>query len=902
MDRYSYLDNANAAYIEDLYLRFRQDPDSIDVGWQRFFEGYEVSNGSSPSIESAHPNQEVAVVKLINAYRARGHLLSETNPIRPRRKHKADLSLDYFGLSDVDLKTSFEAGKEIKIGRATLEEILSYLKKTYCSSIGVEYMYCRDDKLREWLIEEMESIGNQPAFSLKERRDILKKIDQAVTFESFLQKKYVGKKRFSLEGLESLIPSLEALINQAAQLGAREFVMGMAHRGRLNVLVNIFRKSYEDVFSEFEETSLPGDRRSGGDVKYHLGRSADVTTVDGHPVHLSLVPNASHLEAVNPVVQGIVYAKQLEMYDANPQKVIPILVHGDAAISGQGVNYEVSNISKLRGFRTGGTIHIVLNNQVGFTADFFEYRSSVYCTDIAKVTESPVFHVNADDPEAVVHAMKMAVKIRQIFQIDVYVDILGYRRYGHNEGDEPRFTQPRLYRSISNHPNVRDQLMDRLLKDFVISEQEASEISQRFKDKMQERLHRVKEKRHTVRTDYLQRHWEGFREAVDQDFEESVPTGVEKAQLDQVAEALVYAPTDFQLFPKMKKLLSHRKELYFQNQEVDWAMAELLAYGSLLLEGHPVRLTGQDSQRGTFSHRHAVIKDEQSEKPYIPIDHISDTQAHFQVYNTLLSEYCALGFEYGYSFARPDSLILWEAQFGDFANGAQIIIDEFISSSEVKWFRMSGLVLLLPHGYEGQGPDHSSARPERFLQLCAQNNMYVVNVTTPANFFHVLRRQIKNPFRKPLVVLTPKSLIRHPRVLSEIQDLSTGNFQELLEDPMDHPRDIRRIVLCSGKVYYDLLEQRERDRRHDVTLVRLEQLYPLPMKRIQKLREQYHGVEDWVWVQEEPENMGAWAHLLRHLNHIPLRLISRDESASPATGNSKVHALSQTAFINQAFG
>ncbi len=636
-------------------------------------------------------------------------------------------------------------------------------------------------------------------------------------------------------------------------------------------------------------------------MKYHLGRSADIVTEDGYPVHLSLVPNPSHLESINPVVQGIVYAKQKEVYGSDTQKIIPILVHGDAAISGQGVNYEVSNISKLPGFTTGGTVHVVLNNQVGFTANYSECRSSVYCTDIAKVTESPVFHVNADDPEAVVHAMQMAIGIRQKFDIDVYVDILGYRRYGHNEGDEPRFTQPILYRAISQHPDVRTVYMNHLLKNKDIAEEEASRWREEIKERLQERLRLVKETRHTEEVDYLHRFWMGLREAKEEDFEKSIPTGVAIATLDQIAEALVREPPYFNLFSKMKKLMSHQKEMYFDHRKVGWAMAELLTFGSLLLEGHPVRLTGQDSQRGTFSQRHAVIKDEQTEEVYIPLNHIADQQVELEIYNSILSEYCAVGFELGYSWARPQSLVIWEAQYGDFANGAQIVTDEFISSSEVKWFRMSGLVLLLPHGYEGQGPDHSNAHPERFLSLCAQNNMYVVNVTTPANYFHLLRRQIKNPFRKPLVVLAPKSLLRHPRVISDVQELTGGAFQELLDDAdVDVPR-VKRVILCSGKVYYELLERREKDGRNDVALVRLEQLYPLPIQQIQKLQEKYKGAKDWVWLQEEPENMGPGPHLLQKITHLPLRLISREESASPATGNFKVHRESQAALMDQAF-
>jgi 2-oxoglutarate dehydrogenase E1 component len=666
------------------------------------------------------------------------------------------------------------------------------------------------------------------------------------------------------------------------------------------VLVNIFGKSYEDVFTEFEEHTMPGDKKGGGDVKYHLGRSADIVTAEGKEVHLSLVPNPSHLEAVNPVVQGIVYSKQLELSEGNNKKIVPILVHGDSAVSGQGVNYEVTNLSKLEGFSTGGTVHIVLNNQVGFTANYKESRSSVYSTDLAKVTESPVFHVNADDPESVVLAVKMAIKIRQIFAIDVYVDIVGYRRYGHNEGDEPRFTQPMLYSVISKHPNIHQVFMKRLIEDNTISQNDALEMMTQLKDRLQSRLQLAREKQRNVKADYLQRFWGGLRESEDKDFDQSRVTGVAKPTLDQIATALVTPPSNFTIFSKMEKLLKNRSNAFFEENRVDWAMAELLAYGSLLIQNHPVRLTGQDSQRGTFSHRHAVIKDTANETHYVPLNHILEKQAMFQVYNSALSEYCAMGFEFGYSMARPQSLVIWEAQFGDFANGAQIIIDQFLSSSESKWFRMSGLVLMLPHGYEGQGPEHSNARPERFLQLCAQNNMYVVNLTTPANLFHVLRRQIENKFRKPMVIFSPKSLLRHPKVISSVSELASGRFKEVIDDEGADPSKIKRVVICWGKIYYELLDQKEKIKDKKVALVRVEQLYPLPFKQLNALKKKYKNAQ-WVWTQEEPANMGGWSHVLRHLRGFELGLNSRDESASPATGSSKVHIKTQKIIIEEAF-
>ena len=716
-----------------------------------------------------------------------------------------------------------------------------------------------------------------------------------LTFESFLQTKYVGKKRFSLEGNESLIPALDTAIAEAAKQGTKEVVLGMAHRGRLNVLVNIFEKSYETVFSEFEDSSIPKEYERGGDVKYHLGKSADIKTQDGNDVHLSLVFNPSHLEAVNPVLQGIVYAKAMDEFNEDTQAILPIVIHGDSAISGQGVNYEVANISRLDGFATGGTIHIVVNNQVGFTANYKESRSSVYCTDLAKVTESPVFHVNADDPEAVVYAMTLAIKIRQKFGIDVYIDILGYRRYGHNEGDEPRFTQPILYKSIQSHQNVYKQYLSQLVSRGDISEVDASNEEKSFKQTLQEKLDSAK-KSPALSSEVFQRKWKGYRLAKLKDFDKSIKTGVKSADLTKVSKALT-TPPPVELFNKMKKLIDQRSQL-IKNKEVDWALAELLAFGSLLNEGHPVRITGQDSQRGTFSHRHAVIKDFENESHYIPLNNISKNQAKLQVYNSLLSEYCCMGFEFGYSLASPQSLVIWEAQFGDFANGAQIVIDQFVSSSEHKWQRMSGLVLLLPHGYEGQGPEHSSARLERFLQLCAEQNMVVANITSPANMFHVLRRQVKNDYRKPLVIMSPKSLFRHHLVKSSIDELTSGEFQEIIDDKEVTAKSVKRVVLCSGKLYYDLFESRNQTSSKDVALVRIEQLYPLSKPQLDKLKKKYSHVTDWVWAQEEPSNMGAWFYILHHLRDWNLTLKSRPESASPATGSTKAHLKSQQDLID----
>ncbi|MBT5855118.1 2-oxoglutarate dehydrogenase E1 component [bacterium] len=898
MDKFSYISNANGAYIEDLYTQYKENPDQVDSLWQKFFEGYEFSQVGGAAGETVS-DKEVSVMKLIHAYRSRGHLIAKTNPVRDRRHHKSDLSLDYFGLSEADLNEEFDAGKEIAIGRATLKQILAHLEATYCSSIGVEFMYCQDEKLRQWLYKEMEPRANTPKFSKDEKLHILDKINKAVSFENFLQMKFVGKKRFSLEGLEALIPSLDVAVNLGSKMGVQEFVLGMAHRGRLNVLVNVFQKTYETVFSEFDETPL-ADTHWAGDVKYHLGQSADIVTANGKKVHLSLLPNPSHLEAVNPVVQGLCYAKCRDHYKGDPKQIMPILIHGDAAVAGQGVNYEMVNMSQLEGYGIGGTIHIVLNNQIGFTADYKEARSSVYCTDIAKVTESPVFHVNADDPEAVAYVVEMAVKIREKFGIDVYVDILGYRRYGHNEGDEPRFTQPELYRSIDKHPNVYNLFLEKLVADKVITESEAKSKTNLFKQSLQESLEVVREKKDGLGVDLFKRNWTRYREATQKDIDKSVDTGVSDKVLTKIAKSIFSEPTDVSLFAKMKKLLKQRYAMFMDKGQADWAVAEALAYGSLVLEEHPVRLSGQDCQRGTFSHRHAVIKDFESESLYTPINNIQKKQSRFQVLNSHLAEYSVMGFEYGYTWASPKSLVIWEAQFGDFSNGAQIIIDQFLCAAATKWQRMSGLTLMLPHGHEGQGPEHSSARPERYLQLCAENNMYMVNATTPANLFHALRRQVHNPFRIPLVIFTPKSLLRHPKVVSDKSDLINGRFQEILDDDRVTAKSVTRVVLCTGKVYYDLLAEAEESRVTHVALVRIEQLYPLSQKQLTALKAKYKHVKDWAWVQEEPENMGAWSHIMRHLSAFNLRCISRPACGSPAGGNSKHHQKVQAELVKSA--
>jgi 2-oxoglutarate dehydrogenase E1 component len=746
----------------------------------------------------------------------------------------------------------------------------------------------------------MEGSKNHKNFSIEEKKRILTKLNEAVAFENFLHTKFTGQKRFSLEGAESAIPALDAVIDAGAELGIKEFVIGMAHRGRLNVLANILGKSYEDIFAEFEGKEFDANAFNG-DVKYHLGFSTDVETMHKKKVHLSLTPNPSHLETVDPIVEGIVRAKLDETPDYTVNNIAPILIHGDAAIAAQGIVYEVIQMSLLKGYSTGGTIHLVINNQVGFTTNYTDARSSTYCTDIGKVTLSPVFHVNGDDVEALIYTIRLAMEYRQTFHQDVFIDILCYRKYGHNEGDEPRFTQPLLYKEIAKHLNPREIYNQKLLSDGIVEANLAKEMEKSFKDLLQNNLDNSKLREKTKVTPFMEGRWSEFRLSTPADFEQSPVTAVDKKTITAIAEKITSLPSDKQFFNKIVRLFDDRKQMMKEPGRLDWAMGELLAYATLMNEGYPVRVSGQDVERGTFSHRHAVIRLEDSEEQYVPLSNISDKQAPFYIYNSLLSEYGVLGFEYGYAFASPDSLVIWEAQFGDFGNGAQIIIDQYLSSAEDKWRRMNGLVMLLPHGYEGQGAEHSSARLERFLQLCAEYNMQIANCTTPANFFHLLRRQMHRDFRKPLVVFTPKSLLRHPKCVSTIADLTKGGFQEVIDDATANAKSTRRVVFCSGKVYYDLLERQEADKESGVAVVRIEQLYPFPQNQLDAIVAKYKNATELVWLQEEPENMGAWSFLLRTWTNAELKVIAREASASPATGSHKQHDKEQHSLVDKAF-
>ena len=899
MDKYSFIGAVHSNMIEMMYDKYIQNPESIEEGWRNFFQGFDFAK-EVYSEEDDVPEtfkKEFRVVNLINAYRKRGHLFTKTNPVRERRKYTPTLALEHFELEKADLETIFQAGSIVGIGPSTLQEIIAHLEQVYCQSIGVEYMYIRKPEEVEWIKNRLHQNNNTPTFDVNQKQHILHKLNQATAFESFLHTKYVGQKRFSLEGAESLIPALDALIEKGAELGVEEYVMGMAHRGRLNVLANIFNKTYKDIFSEFEGKEYE-ERHFDGDVKYHLGFTSEQTCDNGKKVTLSLSPNPSHLEAVDPVVEGISRAKIDEKYAGDSTKLVPILLHGDAALAGQGVVYEVIQMAQLDGYKTGGTIHIAINNQIGFTTNYLDARSSTYCTDVAKVTLSPVFHVNGDDAEAVVHAMQIATEYRQKFKKDVFIDLLCYRKYGHNEGDEPRFTQPLLYKAISKHKNPREIYNQKLMSEGVVEANIAKEMEAEFKLLLQERFDESKELEKAFITPFLGQEWKSFKKATAQDFIASPETGVSQEELQSVAKKIYDIPEVNKLFKKSQRLLSDRKKMFEETKKLDWAMGELLAYGTLLKEGHPVRLSGQDVERGTFSHRHAVLKLEASEKEICPLNNISEN-AKFTAYNSLLSEYGVLGFDYGYSMVNPNVLTIWEAQFGDFSNGAQIMLDQFISAAEDKWKMMNGLVMLLPHGYEGQGAEHSSARMERYLQLCAQYNMQMVNCTTPANFFHVLRRQLKRDFRKPLVVFTPKSLLRHPSCNSTIEEFTNGKFQEIIDDSID-TSSVKKLVFCSGKLYYELLQERIENKRTDVAIVRLEQLYPIAEQQLQKIIKKYNP-EHLVWAQEEPENMGAWSHILRSLRHLPFEVIARNESAATASGSSKRSAKRQNEIIKQVF-
>lgn len=912
MDNLTYLSNADSAYVDGLYQSYKQDPQSVDFGWQKFFEGFDFgqnAGGTTSSVGEATPEhvlKEINVLNMINGYRDRGHLFTHTNPVRERRKYYPGKELETFGLAEADMNTVFNAGVEVGLGPATLKDIRQLVEDTYCRSIGAEFKYIRNPEKIKWLQDRMEADRNMPKFSLDTKKRILNKLNDAVAFENFLGTKFLGQKRFSLEGAESLIPALDSVIEKGADIGIQEFVIGMAHRGRLNVLTNIMGKSYKSVFSEFEGKTYADDPEVnfGGDVKYHLGFSSEVKTNDGKSVHLSLAPNPSHLETVDPIVEGMVRSKIDFKYDGDSSKIAPIIIHGDAAIAGQGVVYEVTQMSKLDGYKTGGTVHIVINNQIGFTTNYKDARSGTYCTDVAKITSSPVFHVNGDDAEAVVYAINLAVEYRQKYKTDVFIDLLCYRRFGHNEADEPKFTQPLLYKIIEKHPNPKEVYAKKLIAEGSVDEAYSKNIEKEFKAELQAKFEEAKTVEVlTEEIPMFKGAWEGLRPAK----KGEVLTTTDKTQVAKdtflkLAKEITTLPADKKFFRKITRLFEDRAKM-ISNDAYDWAMGELMAYATLLDQGNRVRISGQDVQRGTFSHRHAVLTLEDSEEKYVPLANIKGGDK-FSIYNSLLSEYAVLGFEYGYASSNPNSLTIWEAQFGDFYNGAQIIVDQYLSSAETKWKRSNGLVMMLPHGMEGQGPEHSSARIERFLELCADENMIMANCTSPANYFHLLRRQLVREFRKPLVVFTPKSLLRHPKVVSPLKDFTEGVFQEVIDDANVAAKDVKRVLFCSGKVYYDLLEKQEADKRKDIAIVRIEQLFPIPAEQLKAIRKKYNKAKEFVWVQEENENMGAWSYYCRKLMGTDIAFtgfVARKESGSTATGYMKQHVAQQAAILNKSF-
>ncbi len=901
MSSEQYLGNADIQTIDALYNQYKQDPESLDISWRRFFEGFEFQNESYPVLPdgsrlNAVTSKEFKVINLINAYRNRGHLFTKTNPVRERRKYSPTLAIENFGLTSADLEETFHAGTDIGLGDAKLKDIIAHLENSYCQSIGSEFMYIRDPERVEWLRAKIEAV-NKPKYSKEEKKKIFEMTSKASLFEQYIHKKFVGQKRFSVEGCEAVVPAMDYIVKKGAEMGVEEFVIGMAHRGRLNVLTNILEKPQEEVFREFEGVEFEGNM--DGDVKYHLGYSRDIT-VNGHNVHVTLCPNPSHLEAVNPVVEGLTRAK-IDNYLKDEKKIVPILVHGDAAIAGQGIVYEVIQMALLDGYRTGGTIHIVTNNQVGFTTNYLDARSSIYCTDVAKTTLCPIFHVNADDVEAVITTMQWALEYREKYNMDVFIDLLGYRKYGHNEGDEPKFTQPTLYKHIAAHPDLRALYYKQLSAEGSITEAEAEEVKTNFEKHLDESLEKAKTKNKAFVKHFLEETWKEVRFATSEDFDSTPDTSVNQKKLVDLGNKLSTLPAGEKFFRKTEKVFEDRLNM-IKNDQLDWAMGEMLAYATLLDEGHPVRISGQDVERGTFSHRHAVVKtDEDAEKEIITLNALSEKQAQLSIYNSLLSEYGVLGFDYGYAFGTPNGLTIWEAQFGDFNNGAQIMIDQFISAAEDKWGSMNGLVMFLPHGYEGQGSEHSSGRMERFLQLCAEDNMQVCDVTTPANFFHLLRKQVKQPFRKPLIVFTPKKLLRHPKAVSSIKDMAKGSFQMVIEDNSVDKKKVNKVVLCTGKMYYEMMEEREKRGVTDMALIRLEQLYPFPQKALDQALKGFGKNVQLLWAQEEPENMGAWSYIMRMMRKSNIDVVAYPAQASPAAGSSKMHEARMRQVMDQLF-
>ncbi len=915
MKDFSYITNSHPSFIEGMYQQFLNDASSIDPDLKKFFEGFDfaMQNGSVATVATTTSNanpiassnadwaNEIKVYRLILGYRNKGHLIATTNPIRTRKDRGANLDLAFFGLTNADVDKTFNVGSIIGLGATSLKNILAHLQKTYANNVGIEFKYISDQKRVDFLTNEMENNFAKP-ISLDQKKNILEKLNQGVIFEKFLHTKYIGQKRFSLEGGETTIAALDAIINTASESGVKEVVIGMAHRGRLNILANIMGKTYEQIFSEFEGTAVMDQTMGSGDVKYHMGYSSEVETPSKNKVHLKLMPNPSHLEAVDPVVLGFARAKSDILYNSDVTKVLPILIHGDASVAGQGIVYEVLQMCNLNGYKTGGTMHFVINNQIGFTTDFDDARSANYCTSVAAMVQAPVLHVNGDDAEAVVKAAEIATRYRQAFQSDIFIDMVCYRKHGHNEGDDPKYTQPQLYSLIEKHKNPRETYAEFLLAHGESSAQDlAKEMEKKFWSDLQARLDEVKQNPLPYKHQAPEEAWANMRKATTEDFAKSPATAIKAEDAKSIFNALMKWPESFTPLKKVEKLIQEKIKLYETENKIDWATGELMAYASLLAEGKSVRMSGQDVKRGTFSHRHAVLVDENTNQQYNRLDQVKAGQQPFRIYNSLLSEYGVLGYEYGYALANADALVIWEAQFGDFSNGAQTIIDQFIAAGEQKWQRQNGVVMLLPHGYEGQGPEHSSARLERYLQLCAENNMIVTNITTAANLFHALRRQLTWSFRKPMINFSPKANLRSPWTFSNINELTEGGFKEVIDDSfVQDPTQVKKVLFCSGKISYELMEKQKADNRQDIAIVRLEQIHPLPVGQIAAIHQKY-GKAVWFWVQEEPLNMGAAGFLQMNLKSIKYGVISRQASASTATGYSKVHAKEQNEIITTAF-
>jgi 2-oxoglutarate dehydrogenase E1 component len=947
MSATSYLGSAHPEFIEETYRKYIEDPESIDPSWRYFFDGLELgaelpidrstngdaplshaSTGSLPAHDNAAKseaatqmgldiNAEAKVADLINGYRERGHLIANLNPLGPAPDGHPLLDLKNFGLMDRHMDRVFSAGNLIGIGPSPLRDILRRLKKTYCGSIGVEFTHIKDPETREWVRSRIEAFAASETLAPDAKKKILHRLCESETFERFLHTRYVAQKRFSVEGAETVIPILDRIVDTAAELGANDIVMGMAHRGRLNVLRHIFGKKAEFILTEFEqEYQYDSDSMGEGDVKYHMGYSADIETPSGRRMHLSLANNPSHLAFIHPVVEGVARAKQRWQGDKERKKVVPVIIHGDAAFAGQGVVYETLNLSQVKGYCTGGTVHVIINNQVGFTTNPQDARSTTYCTDVARMLEVPIFHVNGDDPEAASYVARLSMEFRQQFGKDVVIDLICYRKYGHNEGDEPAFTQPIMYKQIKAHASTREVYAQKLIDEGLVSAEEAQAdvlgVTQELTD-AQTRTRAEKPKPYV--SAYQSALWKKYRRPSDDDLFSPVATGFDAPLLRALAETINAFPPSVKVNPKLQRLFEGRLKAVRDGQGLDWGNAETLAYATLLSEGYSIRLSGQDVERGTFSHRNAVVFDGDSGEPYAPLSHIKPQQGEFIINNSTLSETGVLGFEYGWSLGDPNALVIWEAQFGDFANGAQVIIDQFIASGESKWQRASGIVLYLPHGYEGQGPEHSSARLERFLQLCGRANMTVANLSTPAQLFHALRRQLKRDFRKPLVLMTPKSLLRHPQVISSVDELANGSFQEVLDDvafaDAAKAASARKVLLCCGKIYWDLNAMIAEKKIQDVALIRIEQLYPWPEQKIVDVLSRYSGVREFSWVQEEPRNMGAWQFVFsfwagglremsERLGKRPMTYYGRGTGAAPAVGSAKLHNKDQMEIILNA--